>query len=441
MRKFTIWLTCLAIPVQAVVAQIDTARLDLDTLENGLQVMIYADSSLQMASTRLSFLAGAKFDRADQAGVAYLSHHLMQNELAAPRSFNRDPGTNNYLTGGQVSGTFTEDMSVYCQQFIPRELKLALALEARRLSPVQYASERIKSWRNAIVEQEKQGEGPGLKDKYQQFIRQSVFAPPYDRPLQGFADLLEASTNEEIKEFVKQHYTAKRATLIIVSPVPKDTVRELVNALFRGWPKGEDLLETGTWESIPPDSIRNDTFHTEELLLPIATYLFSLPAATDTAFREVCSVASLLFAGGDALVAAALRKRGLRIADTGFDLNSHSGGSIATFSVVPEPGEMIDSVTVHLDTLLSVFSKEKVPDRDYFRWRAEMEKKEMSYRQDPARIAAELMLLKISGFKPEDYARETVRLLLPSREKVRKIVGSCFTAKRKKVFIALNSGW
>ena len=439
MRKFTIWLLWLLTSAQPAIAQIDTAKLDLDTLKNGLQLMIYSDSSLQMAATRLSFLAGARYDRADQAGVAYLSHHLIQNELAAPRSFSRDPAMVNYLTGGSVSAYFSEDISTYCQQFLPEEMKLALAVEARRLSPVQYASERISSWRNAIAQQEEQGDGPGQKNKYQQFIQQSVFPAPYNRPLQGFADLLQASTNDEIKDFVKKHYTGNRAVLVIVSPVPVDTVRKLVNGFFRGWPQGGELPGVDSLAVMLPDSIHNDTFYTEGLVLPVATYLFPLPPATDTLFGDARSVATLLFAGRDALVTNALRKKGLRIADAGFDLKMHSGGSVVAYSVVPKLGQPIDSITLHLDSLLHHFSREEVNDRSFYRWQAEMQSRQTADWQQPEKIASELMFMKISGSRPLQFFQRRKKMAAISKASVRKIVQSCFAADRKKVFIALDS--
>ena len=132
---------------------IDTNLIKLDTLSNGLRVLISRDTNSNLSVLSLGFHAGSKYDRSDQSGVAYLVHQLLVNEEVIDYSAFGSQEVLNYATGGQTSRQFTKDFSIYKQVFTAEQLNEVLELEANRLNPDNFSTRRINKHRKLLLEE------------------------------------------------------------------------------------------------------------------------------------------------------------------------------------------------------------------------------------------------------------------------------------------------
>ncbi len=331
-------------------SQIDSIRFFRDTLPNGLKVFVYPDSSYQHISTALLFHAGAKFDRADQAGVAYLSHQLLTG-TAFDRSihFGESPITD--LDGSISQQYLNKDVSVYQQWGSPALLDNFLKNDANRLLAKNFTNERINDWRDAIVNEAAIHDRPLADFEFQ--FRAKIYAPAMVRPVKGFPDYLESSTLDEIKSFIQKNYSSDRANLFVAGKVQPDSVFKMVRQYFGFWrPNQNSLFKTGAHL----DSIYRKEFavmlpdtYDQECLLH-AHYLNNFSDSTHLNFHQVATVAQLLFAPEEGLFQKMLNPNHQLLLKSGLEIDTLAEGGYIKVYMFPRSSIPLDSLQSLVDT-------------------------------------------------------------------------------------------
>ena len=334
-------------------AQIDTNLVYSDTLDNGLQVLIYTDSSLQTAATHLAFKSGGRYDRGDQLGVAYFCHQLLQNESVVS-SASKVPGPNfNPLTNGYLNDDIDADLSTYQQFFLPAFLENALKIEAIKLDKRRYTNEYLNGWRTMIraIEETKS------TDKAQWFesLSQFLFWPPNHQLITGTLDLLESTTNDEIRAYLKTYYTADRAVLSIVSPLPKDSVQFMVRKYFSYWPttSTEEAEVVTPIDSLPVMS--KDTTFATNLPLPIIMLSRHFDLLRDTGLMEQFQIFNRVFTPHGGLAYEWLKKKNMAPQKVVLDTERADSNLYFKAIIMVKPHLDIDSFLLHLDSTLVQF--------------------------------------------------------------------------------------
>ena len=334
-------------------AQIDSSLIFLDTLDNGLQLLIYSDSTLQTAATHLTFKSGGRYDRGDQLGVAYFCHQLLQNE-AVVSSASKVPGANfNPLTNGFLHDNLDAELSSYQQTFLPEFLETALKVDAIKLDKRRYTNEYINSWRTVMraIEETK----PSSKAAWFESLTRFLYWPPNDQLITGNLDLLESTTNDEIREFLKTYYTADRAVLSIVGPLSKDSVQFMVKKYFSYWPatNEEETTIIVPLDSIP--AISKDTTFRTNLPLPVVMLSRHYDLCQDTALVEQFQLFHHAFSPQGGLIPKWLKKKGLAPQKVVLDAERTDSSAYFKAILLVKPQLNIDTFLLHLDSTLQQF--------------------------------------------------------------------------------------
>lgn len=260
---------------------LDTSQVKLDTLSNGLKVVISRDTNSNLSVLSLGFHAGSKYDDADQSGVAYLVHQLLINEDITDYNTFGSKEVLNYMTGGQTSRKFTKDYSIYRQVFTSEQLEEVLKVEASRLSSDKFSTRRLNMHRKLLLEESNFTTSQLLSTQLP--IDTKLYKNhPYENKLKGSVDLVEGTTNSEVRNFVRKYYAANRAVLVINSPIEQDSVLKLVEQNFSNWPKGSFTQTSFPLPNTVQDSLYTDTLKTNTLALPTGILAFPIPMDSDT---------------------------------------------------------------------------------------------------------------------------------------------------------------
>ncbi|MEP7347306.1 MAG: pitrilysin family protein [Gemmatimonadaceae bacterium] len=212
----------------------------VDTLPNGLTLIVHEDHSVPTVATNVWFLVGSGDEKPSRTGFAHLFEHVMfMGSQHAPYP---EFDTRLEAAGARNNGTTNNDRTAYYEWGPSNALPLMAWLEADRMGwllptmdqeKLDAQREIVKNERRENVENQPYG------------LAEDVMAPalyptghPYSWPVIGSqADLSEASL-EDVKGFFRQYYAPNNAVIVIAGDVRTDSVRQYVRQLFAGIPRG-----------------------------------------------------------------------------------------------------------------------------------------------------------------------------------------------------------
>lgn len=210
----------------------------LETLPNGLTVVLSEDHSTPIVHVQLWYHVGSKNERPGRTGFAHLFEHLMFKG-----SKNVGPeGHTSMISGrgGQSNAYTTEDETVFWESLPAQDLPLALWLEADRMATLRIDREGFENERDVVKEERR------LRVDNQPFGRlneiifdQTFSAHPYKHPTIGSMQDLEAASVDDVRDFYRTYYVPTNATLAIVGDFDTAQALGLVNQYFGRIPKPE----------------------------------------------------------------------------------------------------------------------------------------------------------------------------------------------------------
>ncbi len=212
----------------------------VDTLANGLTLIIHEDHSVPVVTTNVWFHVGSGDEKPGRTGFAHLFEHLMfmGSEHAPYPQFDRlleAAGANN-------NGSTTEDRTNYYEDGPSNALPLMLWLEADRMGwllptmdkpKVDLQRDVVKNERRQSYENQPYGM---VWDHLPKLMYPAVH--PYSWPVIGSMTDLSAASVDDVKDFFRRYYAPNNATIVVAGDVSPDTVRALVRKYFSDIPRG-----------------------------------------------------------------------------------------------------------------------------------------------------------------------------------------------------------
>lgn len=265
----------------------------VDTLANGLTLIVHEDASAPLVSVNVWFHVGSADEKAGRTGFAHLFEHLMftGSQRAPYPQFDRlleAAGANN-------NGGTTADYTSYYESGPSNALPLMLWLEADRMGWLVIDSAKLDVQREVVKNERRQNyenQPYGMVADH----RPRMLYPaghPYSWPTIGsMADLSAASVND-VQDFFARWYAPNNATVVVAGNVKASEVRALAQKYFGAIPRGPAVER-----SPPPRAvISRDTVLVLEDRVPLPRlYLFWLtPGAwqeDDAALRVAAYVLS-----------------------------------------------------------------------------------------------------------------------------------------------------
>ncbi len=212
----------------------------LDTLPNGLTLIVHEDHSVPIVTTNVWFHVGSGDEKVGRTGFAHLFEHLMfmGSQNAPYPQFDRlleAAGANN-------NGSTTEDRTNYYEAGPSSSLKLMLWLEADRLGWLLPTMDKPKvDVQRDVVKNERrqsyENQPYGMVADYQPKLMYPA-GHPYSWPVIGSMADLSAASVDDVKDFFRQYYAPNNATLVVAGDVKADEVRALVRQYFSDIPRG-----------------------------------------------------------------------------------------------------------------------------------------------------------------------------------------------------------
>ncbi len=215
----------------------------LDSLPNGLTLIVHEDHSTPIVTTNVWFHVGSGDEKPGRTGFAHLFEHLMfmGSQNAEYPQFDRlleAAGANN-------NGSTTEDRTNYYEAGPSSALPLMLWLEADRLGWLLPTMDKPKvDLQRDVVKNERrqsyENQPYGLVADYEPKLMYPA-GHPYSWPVIGSMADLSAASVDDVKDFFRQYYAPNNATIVVAGDVNAAEVKALVKKYFSAVPRGPKI--------------------------------------------------------------------------------------------------------------------------------------------------------------------------------------------------------
>lgn len=210
-------------------------KFDRFTLENGLRVIVYHDSSTSLVAFNLLYDVGARDEDENRTGFAHLFEHLM---------FGGSKNIPNYDTvlqkaGGENNAFTNNDFTNYYITIPKQNIETAFYLESDRMLELAFSEKSLDVQRNVVSEEFRQRYLNQPYGDVSLFLRPLAYKDhPYQWSTIGkeIKHIQEASL-EDVKDFFYNYYAPNNAILVVAGDVKRSEVEKLADKWFADIPK------------------------------------------------------------------------------------------------------------------------------------------------------------------------------------------------------------
>lgn len=272
-----LFLACLLLFGSPSPAQSDYSGTVLETrLSNGLLVLLNSQEQASVVSLQIWYNVGARQEPDGQSGLAHLTEHLMfrGTQKVGPKQFARIIQKN----GGQNNAFTSRDYTVYYENMAPDRLKVALELEADRMTGLS-ADESLFLTERKVVQEERRLR---IKDDptaslFEEVLATAFKSHPYKHPVTGWMEDLDRLTYTDFLTFYRTYYAPNQVTLIVTGRFEKDTLLPLIEETFGRIPAGRNPAPVAIVEP-PQEAEKRVVLKREETRLPYVVLAFHAPS-------------------------------------------------------------------------------------------------------------------------------------------------------------------
>src|SRR5262245_28463697 len=290
-------LTAPALAVEALKVTPPKLEVQEHKLANGLQVLMYEDHSVPVASVEVWYHVGSKDERQGRSGFAHLFEHIMFKGSA-----NLGPEEHkNYIAsiGGRYNATTDFDRTLYYQTFPSNYLEHVLWMEADRMRSLDVSDENFKSERDVVKEERRlRIDNPPFGRLFEVGLDTTSKTHPYRiLPIGSMADL-DAATIEDVRAFHSTYYVPDNATLVVAGDFNPGQVTQWVEKHFGDIPKGSKPIPRDIPKEPAQTAERRATDYHSNTPLPAVVLTYHVPEA-GTPDLYALEVASNILSSGE----------------------------------------------------------------------------------------------------------------------------------------------
>lgn len=322
-------------------------------LDNGLRVVLNEDHSAPSVAICVTYDVGSRNETLGQSGFAHLFEHLMFQG-----SLNVEKGEHFGLIssrGGRANGTTNKDRTNYYAVLPSHELALGLWLEADRMKALALNRAVFRNQRDVVLEEYRMRYSNRVyalgRLRLHQLVYQNYW--PYEHPVIGFVEDLDAAEFAWAKEFHDTYYVPNNAVLSIAGSFDTSDALQLVAEYFGPAEARADVPAFPEPERLPfQSSERLSVMVDESAKTPGVFYGWRIPRARTREHRALELVAEILGGGDTSRLHGELVLNKASARRVAAWTSENRGPSVMTVFIEVAPQSSVDTVQLGLDTEL-----------------------------------------------------------------------------------------
>ncbi len=230
------------VPSTSATAQAGPIKVPVvvDTLPNGLTLIIHEDRTVPVVTTNVWYHVGSGDEKVGRTGFAHLFEHLMfMGSKNAPY-----PQFDRLLeaAGASNNGSTNPDRTNYYEEGPSSALPLMLWLEADRLGWMLETMDapKVDLQRDVVKNERRQSYENQPYGMVAENLLPALYPAghPYSWSTIGSMADLSAASLEDVKEFFRTYYAPNNATIVVAGAVNPDSVKALARQMFGEIPRG-----------------------------------------------------------------------------------------------------------------------------------------------------------------------------------------------------------
>ncbi|MDD5088354.1 MAG: pitrilysin family protein, partial [bacterium] len=241
-----IFLSVLLSTGPAAAVQLPEIKYEKYELPNGLDVILYEDHSLPVATVNVWYHVGSKNEKPGKTGFAHLFEHMMfEGSEHHPVDFSSD------AFGGWDNGSTNEDRTNYMSVFPSNYLETMLWMESDRMGflPPAMTQEKLDIQRDVVKNERRQRVENTPYGKAEELYLPALFPPqhPYAHTIIGSMEDLSAASLEDVQDFFRTYYAPNNASLCVAGDINPEQTKALIEKYFGTIPPGLPIDRTEAW--------------------------------------------------------------------------------------------------------------------------------------------------------------------------------------------------
>jgi len=213
------------------------AEASLDTLDNGMELILLENHSSPMIASVIFVRSGSKYETEYENGIAHFLEHLLFDGTVHLNRQELDRSIRDL--GGYINAFTREDLTAYLV-LLPRQyIEHGLTVQADMLFNSVFPEDELAKERRVVIEEIKRSnDTPGAAAEAF-FTRQAYGHTDYGRPVLGYEPFIANLPREAIIAYWKKHYTPDQMTALVIGDFETSEVKRLLAGVFERFPRGE----------------------------------------------------------------------------------------------------------------------------------------------------------------------------------------------------------
>lgn len=261
-------------------------------LSNGLTVALLEDNRFPLVSIRLFVHAGSAYETDDQAGISHLLEHMV---FKGTDSFPKGAISSSIESaGGYLNAATSFDYTVYQNDMPAAQWKVGLKSVQEMAFKATIDPNELEPEKGVVIAELQRGEDSPGNRLFKQVQKQALAGTPYERPIIGYENTINATTSEDMHAYIKRLYQPQSMMLLVTGQINKPEVMQEIETLFGSLKNTGPVTPPAKLAPAPGFGVHVEEGPWNKVYL---TFAFPAPALTDSRSPELDVLTQLL--GGD----------------------------------------------------------------------------------------------------------------------------------------------
>jgi predicted Zn-dependent peptidase len=216
-----------------------TNNIQITELDNGLRVATDRIDHVHTASLGAWTKVGSRHEEKPRNGVAHFLEHMVfkgtENRSSEQISEQIES------VGGRLNAYTSRDQTAYYARILKEDIELGIDLIADVLQHPRFDKDEMERERGVILQEIAMYRDSPDDVAFDHAKRTAFPGQALGRPILGTQDSVSAMSPDDIRSFIKQHYSGPNMVLAATGRVDHDQVVELAQEYFCDLPKFKQL--------------------------------------------------------------------------------------------------------------------------------------------------------------------------------------------------------
>src|SRR5262245_51507677 len=241
-----------------------------DVLPNGLRLLTERMPHVRSVSIGVWLARGSRHETADQSGIAHFVEHMLFKGTATRSA--EDIAQTVDSIGGQMDAFTAKEYASYYFKVLDEHLPLAVEVLADIVMNPAFSADDIGREKKVVLEEIKMVEDTPDDLVHELFTENLWPGHPLGRPILGTKDTVEALTQDGLRRYFAETYSAPNLIVAAVGNIEHERVRDLVTKTFDKLSSRNGSVTEAPPNVVPTTVIRNKDLEQSHVCLGTGSY-------------------------------------------------------------------------------------------------------------------------------------------------------------------------